>query len=152
MDKAEELKKLAKKICPEGTQLTGETVAEILHCINTHGSFGGITYYQVEFSDNQFYHEGQPIDYNGLKAVMDDQTKFLWLSFDNLVYIPNIIVDGVNGALAFGTTFTRNDGTIDDPDYQTYSSRLIINSNNEIGFEEFKLAKWDDVLALLNRK
>lgn len=108
---------------------------------------GGINYYQVEFYDDHFYHGDTELSYADLKAIMDDQSKFLWLSFDNLVYIPNIVVDGDNGALAFGTTFTRNDGSADNPDYQTYSSRLIINSNNEIGFEEFKLQRAEEAVT-----
>lgn len=34
--KVKQLKKLAAKICPEGTTITGDTITEVLACINKH--------------------------------------------------------------------------------------------------------------------
>lgn len=36
MSKVEKLKKLAAKICPEGTTISGNTVSEVIACIEKH--------------------------------------------------------------------------------------------------------------------
>lgn len=111
------------------------------------GSGGGIAYYQVDFHDDKFWHDNEELNYAALKTVMEDQTKFLWLSLNNLVYIPNITVEEPNGAFAFSTTFVRNDGGAEEPKYTPYISRIIINSNEEVGFEEFAVARADEVVG-----
>lgn len=104
------------------------------------GGGGGIHYFELDF-DGEFKHDGVVQTYQDIVNVMNDQTKFLWLSLNNLVYIPNITIDGPNCAIAFSTTFVRNDGTAEEPEYVPYISRIIINSSEEIGFEEFALTR-----------
>lgn len=94
----------------------------------------GMEFYEVTYVSGQFKHGEDVLDYAKLVDKFEDSRYFLYLSYQNLVYIPSI---DTNDALAFSVAWTRKEDLPAGEEYvQPYISRVIINTQNQVNTQQ----------------
>lgn len=98
-------------------------------------------YYKVTTNGSQILHDGTAMTYDDVKEKFDDPSIFIYLEYQNLVYIPSIDVPNLGlNAIAFSSAWTRSDEAADGQKYDMpYISRVIINSDNVVKSTQIQL-------------
>lgn len=117
------------------TDKYGQHVADILN--GKDGSGGGMEYYKVTYDGNSIRHDGVVQTFELLVDKFNDDDYFLYAEANGLVMIPALPPIEGDSILEFSCSWVEFD--------ETTISRLIINSDNQIKFEDIKLATREDI-------
>lgn len=118
-----------------------------------------MAYYPLTCDGTHIQHDGVTLTYAEIKEKFDDESTFVYLTYQNLVYIPSIDVPRGTTAIAFSVDWSLTDHKEDYDVDRPYISRVIINNENVVrtvqislentdmkfdSFEEYD--DWDDYL------
>lgn len=117
--------------------ITDKTGTKSFDVLDGQGTSGGMSYYKVTCDMVHFYHDGVVQTYSDLVEKYNDDNYFLYAECNGLTFIPSLppleedpILEFINTAIYGGVA------TI---------TRLIINSSNEVKYNDVVVAEKSDV-------